>query len=133
MTAYSIDERAKIGGLSLQVADIARIRRFYGEMLGFRIDDWGDGVLALRAGDGPTLILVEQRPDAVPRPRRATGLYHFAIRLPSRLDLARFLRHAVSANLRLEGASDHGVSEALYLTDPEGNGIEITIDRPRST
>lgn len=133
MTAYSIDERAKIGGISLQVADITRVRRFYGEMLGFRIDDRGGGVLALRAGDGPTLILVEQRPNALPRLRRATGLYHFAIRLPSRLDLARLLRHAVSANLRFEGASDHGVSEALYLTDPEGNGIEIYIDRPRST
>jgi catechol 2,3-dioxygenase len=133
MDAYLIDEGTRIGGVSLQVADLARAQRFYEASLGFHAEARDDGALALRAGDDMPVLLVIELPDALPRSPRATGLYHFAIRLPSRLELARFLRHAQSVGLRFQGASDHGVSEALYLADTEGNGIEIYADRPRET
>jgi catechol 2,3-dioxygenase len=78
------------------------------------------------------LIILDERPDAHPRPPRSTGLYHAAILLPTRRDLARTLRRLAEARYPLTGASDHRVSEALYLDDPDGNGLEIYADRPRA-
>lgn len=133
MATFTIDPEATIGGLHLKVSDIVNARRFYEGLLGFRATEDDRGILHLRAGDGVPVLLVSERPRALPSPPRTTGLYHFAVRLPSREALARFLWHAQQIGLRLQGAADHGVSEALYLDDPDGNGMEIYADRPRET
>jgi catechol 2,3-dioxygenase len=115
----------------LTVADLARSLRFYGDVLGLRPAERSAGSALLAAGATPLLHLIEL-PGARPKPARATGLYHFALLLPSRPDLARWLRHVLELNWPLQGWSDHGVSEAVYLADPDGNGIEVYRDRPRA-
>jgi catechol 2,3-dioxygenase len=119
-----------IGAVHLTVRDLERTAQFYRERLGFELRSAGGGLARLGAGGSDLLVLRESR-DA-PRPRSATGLYHFAVLVPTRGDLARALAHLLATDTRLSGASDHLVSEALYLSDPEGNGIEIYRDRPRS-
>jgi catechol 2,3-dioxygenase len=123
---------ARIGAVHLTIADLGRSIEFYEGRLGFRVhrrDGAGAGA-ALGAG-GPDLLVLESSPHA-PRARGTTGLYHFAILVPSRLDLARALRQLAVTGTALQGAADHGVSEALYLADPDGNGIEIYRDRDRA-
>ncbi|HSN74874.1 MAG TPA: VOC family protein [Anaerolineae bacterium] len=126
-----IDPRTHVGVVSLTVANLARSMRFYGAVLGLTPAERGNGSVLLAAGDTPLLHLVEL-PGAQPKPARATGLYHFAVLLPSRPELARWLRHMLDGGWPLQGWSDHGVSEAIYLADPDDNGIEIYRDRPRS-
>ncbi len=127
----ALDPKTHVGAVSLTVDDLARSLRFYRDVLGLA-DSRSDGASALLfAGDRPLLHLVEL-PGARPKPARATGLYHFALLLPSRPDLARWLRHVLESNWPLQGWSDHGVSEAVYLADPDGNGIEVYRDRPRA-
>ncbi len=121
----------KIGPVALTVSDLDQSLRFYMNTLGFMLIQREDRVALLGAGGDALLDLVEL-PGARPKPLRTTGLYHFAILLPSRLDLARSLRHLAEARWPLQGAADHLVSEALYLADPDGNGIEIYRDRPRT-
>lgn len=120
-----------MGLVSLAVADLVRSLRFYGDVLGLRPVERSNGRALLAAGETPLLRLVEQ-PGARPKPARATGLYHFALLLPCRPDLARWLRHVLESGWPLQGWSDHGVSEAIYLADPDGNGIEVYRDRPRA-
>jgi len=122
--------RSVVGPVALNVSDLARSVSFYRDALGLRVHRQDGASAALGAG-GEDLLLLEERPDA-PRPRRATGLYHFALLVPARRDLARALRHLSAARVPLQGAADHLVSEALYLADPDGNGIEIYRDRPRA-
>jgi catechol 2,3-dioxygenase len=119
-----------LGAVRLDVADLDRAKRFYEQAIGLEaLDGTAD---AVRLGvDGATVVELAGRPDAPSRPPGTTGLFHLAILLPSRADLARALRRVVEAGWRFTGASDHLVSEALYLHDPEGNGIEIYRDRPR--
>lgn len=131
MSQPAIDPRTHIGLVSLTVADLARSLRFYGDVLGLRPAERSNGSALLAAGATPLLHLAEL-PGARPKPARATGLYHFAILLPGRPDLARWLRHVLASGWPLQGWSDHGVSEAVYLADPDGNGIEIYRDRPRA-
>lgn len=127
----SIDPASHIGVVSLTVADLARSQQFYSDILGLRDLSAHDGRALLAAEDGAPLVeLVEQR-GAQPKPQRATGLYHFALLLPDRVDLARWLRHVTEVRWPLQGWADHGVSEAVYLADPDGNGIEVYRDRPR--
>jgi catechol 2,3-dioxygenase len=118
--------------MRLAVADIGRALSFYEGVLGMQVERCADGSVRLGAGAAPLLILEEQ-PGARPKPQRATGLYHVALLLPSRLELARVIRRFAETRYPLSGASDHLVSEALYLDDPDGNGLEIYADRPRST
>lgn len=118
-----------VGPVHLIVHDLKSEREFYEQRLGLRAREAGPGVVAL-AADGPDLLRLTERPDA-PRVRRATGLYHFAILTPSRPALGASLRRLAETRTPLHGASDHLVSEALYLADPEANGIEIYRDRPR--
>ena len=120
----------KPGAVRLNVADLERARAFYEETIGLRVVAEDDGALQLGADGGVVVELVETS-DAPRRPPRTTGLFHLAILVPSRLELARALRRIVKSGWSLTGASDHLVSEALYLSDPEGNGIEIYRDRPR--
>ncbi len=113
------------------MADLAGARAFYERAIGLRAvrSEFGWAMLGLE--DGTPLVELHGDPDAPPRPPRTTGLYHLAILVPSRAELARALQRVVSAGWRFTGASDHLVSEALYLDDPEGNGIELYRDRPR--
>ncbi|MCC7206690.1 MAG: VOC family protein [Anaerolineae bacterium] len=116
----------------LRVADVARALGFYRDVLGFRAQSQADGQVALTAhGESRPILILNERPGARPKPRRSAGLYHAAILLPTRADLGRILVRLIEAGYPLQGASDHHVSEALYLADPDGNGLEIYADRPR--
>ncbi len=120
-----------IGAVRLNVADLDRARAFYEQAIGLRAVDRDASVVRLGVDGGAAIIELAGRPDAPRRPAGSTGLFHLAILVPSRAELARALRRVVDAGWRLTGASDHLVSEALYLRDPEGNGIEIYRDRLR--
>jgi catechol 2,3-dioxygenase len=115
--------------VELTVSDLDASLRFYGESVGLAVLERTEGVARLGAGTRELLILVEE-PGARPA-HGYTGLYHFALLVPARVDLARWLAHAARARLPLTGLSDHFVSEAIYLNDPDGHGIEIYWDRPR--
>lgn len=123
-----LPDATSIGRVDLTVHDLERELRFYRDALGFRVLREEKGFAEVGA-DEPIVGLHED-PTAPPRPRVASGLYHMAILLPSREALGGMLRRLAPMRV-LEGASDHHVSEALYLSDPEGNGIEIYADRPR--
>ena len=122
---------ARLGAIRLRVADVDRIERFYTESIGLQELGRDGAVTSLGATDGQPLVELEAHRDAPRRPPHTTGLFHLAILVPSRVDLANALRRVVATGWRLSGASDHLVSEALYLSDPEGNGIELYRDRPR--
>jgi len=131
MEPFVIDPATTLGPTRLTVADISRSLSFYEGVLGMAVDRRPDGSVGLRAGEAALLIL-DELPGARPKPPRATGLYHVALLLPSRQELARVIRRLAETRYPLGGASDHMVSEALYLDDPDGNGLEIYADRPRS-
>ena len=120
----------RLGYVHLTVSDLARSLAFYQGSLGFQLHRCEGDTAALGAGRDDLLVLTE-RPGAIRVPRRS-GLYHYAIRVPSRLELARSLENLIETDVRRVGGADHLVSEALYLEDPDGNGIEIYRDRPRS-
>jgi catechol 2,3-dioxygenase len=131
----SIDPGTSIGAVRLAVADLDRVRDFYEQAIGLEQlppgGAAGDGEAVRLGVDGRTVVELDGQPDAAPRPSRTSGLFHLAILLPSRAELARSLKRIADSGWRLTGASDHLVSEALYTHDPEGNGIEIYRDRPR--
>jgi catechol 2,3-dioxygenase len=126
----TITPETKVGAVRLAVSDLPAAREFYERTIGLREIAATAGVVGLGADDGTLVELVDE-PGAAPRLPSTTGLFHLAILVPSRAELARSLRRVTDAGWRLAGASDHLVSEALYLADPEGNGIEIYRDRPR--
>ncbi len=128
---FVIDPNTHLGPICLRVPDLERSLHFYSQVLGLSISQRQDNTAWLTTdGTTPLLVLVEQ-PGARPKPPRTTGLYHFAILVPSRVALAHALQHLLEVRYPLQGAADHLVSEALYLADPDGNGIEIYADRPR--
>ncbi len=131
-TQTSIHPATRVGTVRLLVSDLGRAKAFYEQAVGLRSIDAEDGGVRLHTEAGEPLIQLHADPSALPLDRRATGLFHLAILLPSRRDLALALARLAQARWPLDGASDHLVSEALYLSDPEGNGIEIYRDRPRS-
>jgi catechol 2,3-dioxygenase len=118
-----------VGAVHLTVADLDRSVAFYERVLGLRAGKRDAGTVSLGAPGAELLVLTEE-PGAVPVSGH-TGLFHFAVLLPERADLARWLVHAADAQTPLTGLSDHFVSEAIYLRDPDGHGIEIYADRPR--
>jgi catechol 2,3-dioxygenase len=118
-----------MGAVHLTVADLERSLEYYRESIGLDVLNEGDGRATLGAGATRLLELVEV-PGAQPAPGR-TGLFHFALLLPDRRSLASWVAHAMRTRVRLAGASDHFVSEAIYLSDPDRHGIEIYADRPR--
>ena len=120
-----------LGTVRLTVSDLPRSRAFYERAIGLVTTRRDDGDLALGAVSEQTLIELRGDSSAAPLDRRAPGLYHLAILVPTRSDLAFALARLAEARWPLDGASDHVVSEALYLSDPDGNGIEIYRDRPR--
>lgn len=131
MASFTIHPDTTLGPMHLIVADLGRALRFYRDVLGLQAQNGADGTTLLAPAGGEPIIALTERPGARPKPPRTAGLYHFAILLPSRRDLARVVQRLVETRYGVQGASDHGVSEALYLADPDGNGIEIYIDRPR--
>ena len=130
----SIDPGVNIGHVHLKVADIDRSLAFYCGVLGFELQvRMGDEAAFVSAGGYHHHIGLNtwESRGGPPPPPGTTGLYHVAIRYPSRAALGDALRRLVEAGIRLDGASDHGVSEALYLHDPDWNGVELYRDRPR--
>ncbi|MDM5154481.1 VOC family protein [Bacillus sp. DX1.1] len=122
-----------VSHVHILIADLERSLAFYKETLGFQLLEQSETKAALTADGKTPLLTIEQPKDILPKQPRTTGLYHFAILLPQRSDLAKVLNHLIQANYPLQGASDHLVSEAVYLADPDGNGIEIYVDRPDET
>lgn len=128
-----ISPRARIGHVHLKVADLKRALSFYCDVLGFAVmQRWETSAAFISAGGYHHHIGLNiwESQGGSPPPPRATGLYHLAILYPTRADLADALRRLVKSNIQLDGASDHGVSEALYLRDPDENGVELYWDRP---
>ena len=128
-TAAAIPADTRLGAVHLTVADLARSVDYYEREIGLAVREREDGRAALGTGGDDVLVLVEE-PGAKPADG-FSGLYHFALLVPDRVDLARWLMHAARDQVQLVGMSDHFVSEALYLRDPDHHGIEIYADRPR--
>jgi catechol 2,3-dioxygenase len=139
MSAQTIDSalrfrmpaETRLAGLTLRVRDLESLEEFYSALLGVGVADRGDHRIRLAPTQGRFSLELLWDPGAPVRPRRSLGLYHFALLLPDRSSLAGVARRVLEQRWTLDGASDHGVSEALYLRDPEGNGIELYRDRPR--
>jgi catechol 2,3-dioxygenase len=129
MSASPIPSATHMGAVHLTVADLERSLDYYRRSIGLDVLAQGDDRATLGV-DGTRLLELVEEPGAQPAPGR-TGLFHFALLLPDRPSLARWLAHAVRERVRLSGASDHFVSEAIYLSDPDKHGIEIYHDRPR--
>ena len=133
-TDNPIHPKVSIGHVHLKVADLERALAFYHGVLGFEITQrLGDSAAFLSAGGYHHHIGLNtwESLGGTPPPPGTTGLYHIAILYPDRASLADALRRLIAAGIPLDGASDHGVSEALYLSDPDRNGVELYVDRPR--
>jgi catechol 2,3-dioxygenase len=129
-----IDPRVRIGHVHLKVADLARALNFYSGVLGMQVmQQLGDSAVFLSAGGYHHHIAINtwESLGGFPPPAGTTGLYHTAIVYPSRATLADALRRVLAAGIPLEGAADHGVSESVYLRDPDDNGVELYCDKPR--
>lgn len=129
-----IDPRTVIGHIHLKVSDLDRSITFYHEVLGFDISTrMGNGAVFLSAGGYHHHIGLNtwESKGGKMAPSGTTGLYHFAILVPSRKELARMLQRLIDHQWPIEGSADHGVSESIYLRDPDGNGIEIYADKPK--
>ncbi len=123
-------EPIHIGAVGMTVRDLDRLTSYYRDLLGLTVQERTRDVARLGV-DGVTLLELSHRPDAVPDDAREAGLYHTAFLMPTRADLARWILHVAKNRVPITGASDHDVSEAIYLDDPEGNGVEVYFDRPR--
>jgi catechol 2,3-dioxygenase len=135
LTRRVINPGTSIGHVHLKVANIERALGFYRDVLGFEVTQWyGDDAVFLSAGGYHHHIGLNtwMSRNAEPAPPHSAGLFHLAILYPERRDLALALEWLLDANYPIDGASDHGVSEALYLKDPDGNGVELYCDRPHA-
>jgi len=131
-TSTPIHPQTKIGHIHLTVADLERSLAFYRDLLGFEVTmRYGDSAVFLSAGGYHHHIGLNTwaGEGASPPPPGHTGLYHFAILYPERRELAKALKRLLEAHYPLQGMSDHGVSEAIYVADPDGNGVELYVDR----
>lgn len=133
--SYTIPPQTRIGHVHLKVADLRRSLGFYRDLLGFAVtQQYGDSAVFISAGDYHHHIGLNtwHSKNAGPAPVHAPGLYHTAILYPTRKDLAVIVKRLADAKYPLTGASDHGVSEAIYLDDPDGNGVELYWDKPEA-
>jgi catechol 2,3-dioxygenase len=128
-SAATLPATLRLGPVHLTVTDLERSIRFYETSIGLHTHHPGDGEAVLSAGGEDLLVLVEQ--PGARRAGRHAGLYHFALLHPSRVELGRAAKRLIATRTPISGASDHNVSEAIYLPDPDGNGIELAVDRPR--
>ncbi len=136
LTSKPIHPQTQIGHIHLTVTDLERSLAFYRELLGFEITmQYGDSAVFLSAGGYHHHLALNTwaGPEASPPPPGHTGLYHFAILYPTRKELAQAVKTLQQADYPLQSASDHGVSESIYLADPDGNGVELSVDRPPET
>ena len=134
MDNYIIPAQTRIGHVHLKVADLERSLKFYRDLLGFQeMQRYGDSAVFISAGGYHHHIGLNTwySKNGPPAPVKAAGLFHTAILYPTRKDLAAIFQRLVDAGYPLTGASDHGVSEAIYLNDPDGNGVELYWDRPK--
>jgi catechol 2,3-dioxygenase len=134
MSEYKIPSQTHIGHVHLKVADIERSLKFYRDLLGFEVQQYyGDSAVFISAGGYHHHIGLNtwHSKNAGPAPINAAGLYHVAILYPTRKDLATILKRLIEASYSLTGASDHGVSETIYLNDPDRNGVELYWDKPQ--
>ena len=129
-TAATLADDTRLGAVHLTVTDLDRSVAFYQDAIGLRVHRREDPVAAMGAGGEDLVVLVEEQ--AARRAGRHAGLYHVALLMPDRRELARALQRLAATRTPIEGASDHGISEAVYLPDPDGNGLELAADRPRS-
>lgn len=132
--SYTIPAHTRIGHVHLKVSDLERSLQFYRDLLGFEVQQkFGDSAAFISAGGYHHHIGLNtwHSKGAGPAPERAPGLYHTAILYPERKDLAVILKRLIDAGYPLTGASDHGVSEAIYLDDPDKNGVELYWDKPK--
>jgi|TARA_B100000745_G_C20045546_1_gene356433 catechol 2,3-dioxygenase len=123
-----------VGHIHLTVSDLDRSLVFYRDLLGFEVSSrYGDSAVFLSAGGYHHHIGLNtwSGKGATPAPKGHTGLFHVAFLFPSRLELAKILKKLIDAKYSIDGSADHGVSEAIYLRDPDGNGVELYVDRPR--
>lgn len=133
--SYIVPSGTRIGHIHLKVTNLERALTFYRDLLGFELQQqYGDSAAFISADGYHHHIGLNtwHSKNAGPAPERAAGLYHTAILYPTRKDLAVLLKRIVDAGYPLSGASDHGVSEAIYLDDPDGNGVELYWDRPKA-
>jgi catechol 2,3-dioxygenase len=132
MHGYRLPPRTHIGYAHLRVSNLGRSLQFYKDLLGLaEVERAGPQVFLSPTGRQPVILVLEELPDARPKPPRTTGLYHTAFRLPDRAGLAQLFKRLMAHRWPLQGASDHGVSEAIYLPDPDGLGVELYVDRPQ--
>jgi len=132
INTFRLPAATQIGYAHLQVADLDHALKFYQELVGFKTISRDYETATLSAtGKFPAHFLLTARAGAKPRPPRTTGLFHNAIRFPNRRELARVFRRLIEQGWPFQGFADHIVSEALYLADPDGNGVELYTDRPR--
>ncbi len=132
--SYKVPPATRIGHVHLKVADIERALRFYRDLLGFEVTQWyGSNAVFLSAGGYHHHIGLNTwySKDAQPAPVRAAGLFHVAILYATRRELAEVVKRLLAAGYPLTGASDHGVSQAIYLNDPDQNGVELYWDKPK--
>src|SRR5687768_18200709 len=132
--SYTIPAGTRIGHIHLKVADLERSLKFYRDLIGFEVQQYyGDSAVFISAGGYHHHIGLNtwHSKNAGPAPVNTAGLFHTAILYPTRKDLAAVLKRLIEAKYPLTGASDHGVSEALYMNDPDGNGVELYWDRPK--
>jgi catechol 2,3-dioxygenase len=132
--AYTVPSGTRIGHVHLKVSDIEKALTFYRDLLGFEImQHYGSQAVFISADNYHHHIGLNTwfSKGAGPAPKRAAGLYHTAILYPARKDLATVLKRLLDANYPLTGSADHGVSEALYMDDPDGNGVELYWDKPK--
>jgi catechol 2,3-dioxygenase len=139
MTQYSIHPHARVGHVHLRVSDLDRAIAFYRDLLGFHVTGYGPdrgvpGVAFLAAGDYHHHIALNtwETAGGEPAPKGHTGLHHFALSYPDRGALARAVRHLLENGYSVDHAADGGISVAVFLQDPDGNGVELSYDRPRS-
>ena len=132
--SYKAPDGTSIGHIHLKVTDLERALTFYRDLLGFELTTmYGDQAAFLSAGGYHHHIGLNtwHSKDGAPAPQRAAGLYHTAFLYPTRRDLAHIVKRLIDNDYPISGASDHGVSEAIYLDDPDGNGVELYCDRPK--
>ncbi len=132
--SYKIPQDTRIGHVHLKVSDLDKALAFYHDLLGFEITQrYGNQAVFISAGGYHHHIGLNTwySKDAPPAPKRSVGLFHTAVVYPQRKDLATILKRLIDAQYPLTGAADHGVSEAIYLDDPDGNGVELYWDKPK--
>lgn len=120
-----------VSHVQIKVSNLKRSIEFYKTIIGFEVLEQTNATAILTFNGATSILSLEEVPNAVPLQNGQTGLYHFAILLPTRKDLGNFIQHIIKHNIRI-GAGDHHVSEAIYLNDPDGNGIEVYSDRPEN-